>query len=59
MYWIKTILKLQSFWFILFWISFFIWGKIDNDPLMMKLSMLWLIIMIIVFIRDLYKKRPH
>ena len=54
MNWIKKIIKLQSFWFILFWIAFLIWGKIDNDSLMI-LSVIWLVVMIIVFIRDLLK----
>ena len=55
MNWIKKIMKLQSFWFILFWTAFLIWGNIDNDSLMMILSVIWLVVMIIVFIRDLLK----
>ena len=58
MEWLKKIIKMQTFWLIIFEIALFIWGKILNDSVAMKISIFWLCVEIYALIKDL-KKHPH
>ena len=58
MEWLKKIIKMQTFWLIIFEIALFIWGKILNDSVAMKISIFWRLVAIYALIKDL-KKHPH
>lgn len=52
MEWLKKIIRMQTFWLIIFWIAFLIWGKILNDSVVMKISIFWLCVAIYALIKD-------
>ena len=52
MEWLKKIIRMQTFWLIIFEIALFIWGKILNDSVVMKISIFWLCVAIYALIKD-------
>ncbi|EEJ72192.1 hypothetical protein HMPREF0548_0879 [Lactobacillus ultunensis DSM 16047] len=54
---LKNIFKSKFFGLLIFWILLLIWMLYVNDKWGIRISVVWIIVIVIYLIKDLYQKR--